>query len=104
MIEYRLTDVDTQREYIQTLHPDYIARMRDDIKFQMERLLTALDETLANQEEHSCNVCEAIDYGYKGIPSDWAYMVETNALLCDKCIGDWFQRFDLPELSKEIRL
>jgi len=103
-MEYRLPDMREEGAYIRTLHPDAIARAKDKIKSKLEAVLKTMDDALAHQEEHMCSICSELDYGYKDIPNDWAYIAGTNRLLCNNCLGRWYERFELPELNKEIEL
>lgn len=103
-MKYSLPDIRDEGKYIQSLHPDAIYMARDKIKFHYESVLRIMDDALANQYESVCNICEDFGYGYKDIPDDWAYIAGTNTLLCNGCLGRWAERFDLPELTRELEI
>jgi len=105
MIKYQLPDIREEGQYIRSLDPDHIARVRDDIKFHLQAVLSIMDDALEGQEEYTCSICEEFGYGYRDIPSDWAYIADNgNTLLCNNCLGSWYLRFDLPELTRELEL
>ena len=102
-MEYKLPDIRDEGAYIRSLHPDRIAKAKNDIQAHLDAVLNIMQDALDNQEEHVCGICEDFGYGYRGIPDDWAYM--NNMVVCNNCLGRWFERFgELPELSKEIEI
>jgi len=109
-MQYSLPDIRDEGAYIKSLHPDTIYYARDKIKHHYESVLRIMDDVLKNQWESECKICGTGDTGYKDIPEGWAYLADvsgtpySSVLLCGGCIGRWYERFDLPELSREMEL
>ena len=103
-MDYKLPDIRDSGMKIQALHPDTIDRERDLIRFQYESVLRIMDDAIAKSVQSTCSICEEYGHGYDDIPEGWVYILGTNTLLCGTCLGRWFIKWDLPELSKEIEL
>ena len=103
-MQYSLPDIRDEGAYIQSLDADTIYWARDKIKFHYEAVLRIMDDALKNQWESTCSICERWGYAYKDIPENWLYIAGSNTLLCEGCLGRWAERFELPELSRDLEL
>jgi len=104
-MRYSLPSIRDEGAYIRSLDSDDIASARDKIGHHYKAVLKIMDDALKNQWESTCSICEVWGYAYKDIPYDWVYVVgQGSTLLCTGCLGRWAERFDLPELSKELEL
>lgn len=103
-MQYSLPDIRDEGAYIKSLDSDTIFWARDHIKGHYEAVLRIMDDVLDNQWESTCSICEVWGYAYKDIPADWLYVAGTNTLLCTSCLGRWAERFELPELSRDLEL
>jgi len=103
-MQYSLPDIRDEGAYIQSLDSDAIYKARDHIKSHYESVLRIMDDALANQWESTCSICERWGYAYKDIPANWLYIAGSNTLLCEGCLGRWAERFELPELSRDLEL
>lgn len=104
-MEYKLPDLKDEAAYIKSLHPDAIAEAREKLQEHINSVVRVMDDVLEHQHESTCHICGELGYGYKDIPEDWAYIAdEGNTLLCNTCIGRWHERFELPELTRELSI
>lgn len=86
---------------LKKLHPDTLHDMREQLNAEQHLIQQLLD----GQVESVCSFCASTGYGYDDIPDDWAYVVKwPNTLLCNNCLGRFYEKLDLPELTRELEL
>lgn len=82
---------------ITSLSLDELAAIKDKLRSE----LTLVEEIIDHQVESVCRICESFGYAYEDIPAGWGWLYKEPALLCDKCIDRWTERFGAPKVHRE---
>lgn len=71
---------------------------------RLKRELAEAQRVYEGQVESTCTICERSEYAFEALPSGWGWLYNEPALLCDKCIERWTERFGAPKVHREGEL